>query len=278
MLETITKQNIVAALKDNDLNRKVMPGDHILTEQDREKMIYHRDSGKKRLSSKLKCFIATKIANKVTKRINRNTVIVGLENVIEVMDKPAIITSNHYSPVDSLIIRFLTNKVGKKSKLSIVVAESNIFMKGKLGWIIRNINTIPYSQSLRYIDDNFNKTMERNIKRNHFILFYPEQEMWLNYTKPRPLMPGAYHYAAKYGLPIIPTFTSMKEIEGQSHYKLTIGKPIYPDKKLSLMENKKKLADLDFKFKVMIYEHNYNTKLDYKYDDKDIVNLVAFPF
>lgn len=278
MLEQITRENIKNAIAANELNIKTMPGDHIVSEAEREKYIYKRDSQKRKITSKLKRTVADHIANKVTKKINKSTRVVGLENVIEVMDKPGIITSNHYSPVDSLIIRYLTNKIGKKRKLSIVVAESNIFMAGKLGWIIKNINTIPFTPSPRYLEDNFNKTIEQNIKKNHFILFYPEQELWLNYTKPRPLKPGAYHYAAKHGIPVIPTFTVMESVDGNSKYTLFIGKPLYPNKKLDLKENKNLLAEQDFAFKQSVYEQFYNKKLTYEYMESDIIDLVAFPF
>ena len=47
------------------------------------------------------------------------------------------------------------------------------------------------------------------IKEGGLVLIYPEQEMWFNYKKPREFRIGAYHYAAEFGVPIIPCFAEM---------------------------------------------------------------------
>ena len=50
---------------------------------------------------------------------------------------------------------------------------------------------------------NFIPTIRDLLNDKSLILIYPEEEMWFNYRKPRPPKPGAYHYAAKYNVPII---------------------------------------------------------------------------
>ena len=41
---------------------------------------------------------------------------------------------------------------------------------------------------------------------HHWVLIYPEQEMWFNYRKPRPPKRGSYFYAAEAEVPIILVF------------------------------------------------------------------------
>jgi hypothetical protein len=44
------------------------------------------------------------------------------------------------------------NAIGTKRKLSIVVAEANVFMPGILGWLLKGVNTMPYA--LNFIISN----------------------------------------------------------------------------------------------------------------------------
>ena len=52
-------KNIEKAIKDGDLNRKVMPGDHVVTPLERAKYIVTYDLEKKRLRSKVKRILGT---------------------------------------------------------------------------------------------------------------------------------------------------------------------------------------------------------------------------
>ena len=52
-------------------------------------------------------------------------------------------------------------------------------------------------------------------KKNHWVVVYPEQELWLNYRKPRPLQKDPYYYAAKMNVPIISCFVEIKDTNKQ---------------------------------------------------------------
>ncbi len=243
-------KNIEKAIKDGDLNRKVMPGDHVVTPAERAKYIVTYDLEKKTLRSKVKRIFGNIVANKKTKNIAKYIKINGLENALPLKGKAFIITSNHYSPYDNLIVRHLTNKLGYKNKLSIIVNESNIFMPGKLGKILRSVDVFPYAQDFEYLGKKFNPAVGNALKKKRVVLIYPEQEMWLDYPKTRPLKPGAYHYAAKFNVPILPIFVTWeKDEEGVTKYTINIGKPIYSDTKISLAVNKKNMLEADDSFK-----------------------------
>lgn len=270
MLNKEVKDNIKISLEKGELNNKVMTSDYVVTPKDRKQRILPYDNTKKKIRNKVKREIATAIVNHLTRKINQTTQIVGLENLMN-FDGAAIITANHFSPVDSTVVRFLTNKIGKKRKLSIVVAESNIFMPGKLGWLLKNINTMPLSYDFTYLEENFNPALKKRLQQGHLILFYPEQEMWPGYTKPRQLKPGAYHYACKYQVPIIPTFITMQRTGEAINYTIHVFPLIYPDFDKTLKENKEAMMALDFQYKKDCYENFYHKPLTYEFSEADLI-------
>lgn len=270
MLTQEVKNNIINALSKGELNNKVMTGDHVVSDTERDRFILPYDNTKRKIGNKLKRIVATTIVNQITKKINQTTTIVGLENIRH-FPGPAIVTANHFSPVDSTIFRHFANAIGKKRKLSIVVAEANVFMPGKLGWLLKGVNTMPYALNLHYLEHNFNPALKKRLEQKHLILFYPEQEMWPGYTKPRKLQPGAYHYAAKHNVPIIPTFITMKKVDGIIYYTLNIFPLIYPDHDLPFKDRKTEMMNRDFYYKKNCYENFYHQELDYTYQESDLV-------
>lgn len=268
-------ENIKKAIEDNNLNAKVEIGDPLVSQEDREKVILNYDTKKKKLRNKVEYYFAKSLTDTITNGVNKDTEIIGLEN-IENIDTGAIITCNHFSKVDNTVIRFMINKIHKAKDFGIIVQESNFFMPGIIGWLIRNNKTIPLSLDHNYMSKNFIPTVKELLAKKSFILIYPEEEMWFNYRKPRPPKPGAYHYAAKYNVPIIPCFIKIDDTEEydesgfkKSKYTLYVNPPIYPDKEKDLRENKELMRNKDYEIKKEIYEKVYNKKLDYTFNPEE---------
>lgn len=126
----------------------------------------------------------------------------------------------------------------------------------------------------------FNEAIEHYLVKKHkFILFYPEQAMWWFYEKPRPFKNGAFHYAAKYNLPVVPlfyTFENRKKIskDGTMRKKfiLHVMKPIYPNKDLTQRENVDYLRDKNYELCQKKYEEFYHQPLQYTTDSKENTN------
>ncbi len=249
-IRPVIEENIKKAIEANTFNVKVMPGDYKVSPEDRNRVVFKYDINKTKFVNKVGRYFAMRIVNQKTTQLSKFITINGLENAIELKGKSCIITSNHFSPFDSLVVRYLSDKLGFKNRLSIVINEGNLFMAGSLGKLIRNIDVMPYSHDLSYLATKFNPSFERRIKRSQAILIYPEQEMWLDYPYARPLMPGAYHFATKYNVPILPVFTTWeRDASGNTHYTINVGTPLYPDPKSNFFENKKMLNELDYAFK-----------------------------
>lgn len=273
-------ENIKANVKNNKLNDKVELSDPIITEEQRQENVIHFDNLRKNPVKRFKRVVARNIANSYTTLFNKDTEIVGLENVKDIKTG-AIITANHFSPQDSTVIRYFTNKIGKRNHLSILVEEENLLMEGQFGFLMNNCGTIPVSKSKEYTENNFYPSIAKMLKKKEFLLIYPEEQMWFNYRKPRPLKNGAYHLAAKNNVPIIPCFIEMREIENEYEdngfnklkYIIHILKPIYPSPDKNVRENKIEMRDKDYELKKQAYEKAYGKKLTYDFEDSDIAGL-----
>ena len=276
-------QNIEQAIKEGNYNKKVEQGDPKITQKQREKYIQHYDITKKKIRHKVEFEIANAVTNTITKYVNKDTEIVGLEN-LEGIEGGAIITSNHFNSVDTTIIKNMMNVIKKSRKYAIIVQETNFFMKGYLGWLVRNNKTIPLSLDHKYLSENFLPTLKSLLDKGYYILVYPEQEMWYNYKRPRNPMPGAYHYASKFNVPIIPCFTEIRDEEKEdkegfkkSKYILHIMPPIYPDPNKSLRENKEEMRKKDYEYKVAAYEKAYGRKIDEVFDrTQDCLTILVY--
>ena len=276
-------ENIKNNIANNKLNSKVELNDPVMTEEQREKIIMNFDSIRRTLPKRIKRWEARKIAKNYTKLFNFGTTkIIGLKNLEAVKSSGAIITGNHFNPMDTTVIMYALEKIGKFNHLDIVIEEENTLMEGQFGFILNNCGTIPMSKSQAYLENNFMPSIKRLLNNKDMILIYPEEQMWFNYRKPRPCKIGAYHIATKFNVPIIPMFTEMREIEGKYDengfnklkFILHIMPAIYPDESKSFREAKVELRDKDYQLKVAAYERAYGKKLDYTFEDRDIAGLV----
>ena len=114
------------------------------------------------------------------------------------------------------------------------------------------------------------KAVSELLKREETILIYPEQGMWWNYRKPRPMQDGAFSLAVKNRAPIVPIFITMEDsdhLDGDGfavqEYTLHILPAIYPDAGLSNAEAKKDMKNKNYEAWVKVYEEFYNKPLEY---------------
>ena len=235
----------------------------------------------KKSSSKIK----SKIANYMGKRflddlLKENKLIIkeikGLENLQDV-DTGAIITCNHFNPFDSFAIEkvFRVSGKNKEKKLYKVIREGNYTnFPGLYGFFFRNCDTLPLSSNTQTMIE-FLKAVDTILQRKDFILIYPEQSMWWNYKKPKPLKNGAYRFAARNNVPVIPIFITMVDsnIIGEDgffvqEYIINIGKPIYPDGNLSEKENSDIMKEKNAQVWKEVYEDFYKVPLEYTTENK----------
>jgi len=266
--------NIKANILNNNLNGKVEVNDAIMSEDEITIVLDTFYKNKKRISYKIKNAIANRIANKYLKILDKDIAIYNLDK-LDKLDKGAIITSNHFNPLDTLIIRKLAKKLNKK--LYIVIEDTNLAMKGSLGFLMNNLDVIPVSKNPIYLATTFKRELERVLREGNLVLMYPEEEMWFNYRKVRPFKRGAYQYASIFKVPIISCFTKIidtniidNEEFYQVKYELYILGIINTIDNVSIKESAINMMDKDYKMKRQSYEDVYHKELDYTFNIEDI--------
>ena len=173
-------------------------------------------------------------------------------------------------------IRYLIKKRYQKN-LYIVIQDTNLAMPGFLGYLMNSLNTIPLLKSPNYMISTFKPTLKKILHENNYVLIYPEEEMWFNYRKIRPLKRGAYQYAAVLNVPVISCFTKIEDTDipdndefNKTLYELNVLGVLYPDKDVSPRTNSINMLNQDYSWKKTAYEKLYNEKLDYTFNVKDI--------
>jgi 1-acyl-sn-glycerol-3-phosphate acyltransferase len=214
------------------------------------------DLTRKKILSKIKTEFAYMLAIRHLKNsIKTKQLIItdtlGLEN-IKGFNGGAIVTCNHFHPNDSLAVACCLKdsfKDLKKYRMYRVVREGNYSQKGFLGHIMRNCDTLPVneesSNNLRVTAKTMGVVREV-LAQGKKVLVYPEQAMWPNYPKPRPLKSGAFMMAAKNNAPIIPCFITFKDAAAGGvdafgmpvqEYVFHVLSMIYPNASLSMKQN-----------------------------------------
>lgn len=230
----------------------------------------------KKLSSKIKTAIANKMGRKFfEKMIKEGAVVIdgmeGGENLRLLKDTGAVITCNHFGIPDNYILYHCIQNSLKKKRLYKVIREGNYTgFSGLFGFLFRNCNTLPLSSNRRTMV-NFMSAADTLLRRGEAVLIYPEQGMWWNYRKPRPFKIGAFKIAARAGVPVLPTFITMKDDETKldehnyplQHYTLHVMPPVYPDKTLSEKQAAEKMKEDTFALYKAKYEEVYGVPLAY---------------
>lgn len=208
--------------------------------------------------------------------------IVGIEN-FKNLSSGAVVTCNHFNPFDSFAMQVAYDKSKhRKRKFYRVIREGNYTnFPGFYGFLMRNCNTLPLSSNFGTMR-KFIQAVDNLLKKGHFVLIYPEQSMWWNYRKPKPLKKGAYTFAAKNMVPVLPCFITMKDstILDQDgfyvqEYTIHISEPIYPDPEKTRGENVAYMKKKNYEIWKEIYEETYQIPLVYTCDEEKMKQYLA---
>ena len=199
----------------------------------------------------------------------------GIENLEKVADG-AVITCNHFNAFDSFAIQlaFEQGKL-KKKKMYRVIREGNYTgFPGFYGVLMRHCNTLPLSSNFKTME-KFIAAVDRVLEKNQFVLVYPEQGMWWNYRKPRPLQKGAFTFAARNNKPVLPVFITMEDSDVLDddgfyvqEYTVHVCEPIYPDPNKKRAQNSCEMRDKNYEAWKAVYEQTYGEKLTYSCDEE----------
>ncbi len=171
--------------------------------------------------------------------------VVGKEN-LENINTGKVTVSNHVHPMDCTMVG-LANCPQKTFFTSL---ETN-FKIPIVRKIIKLLNTVPIPQNIKYTK-NFMDSIDNLLKNGKTVHFYPEGSLWPHYDKIRHFKNGAFDFAVRNNVPVVPMVIKFNKgkrinnlIKTRNNITLVIQKPIYPNKLLN-----KKEAILDLKEQV----------------------------
>ncbi len=191
----------------------------------------------------------------------------GLEHLAGV--EGAVITCNHFNPMDSFIMQRVFDDSKHPKRLYRVIREGNYTnFPGFYGFLMRNCNTLPLSSNLQTMK-KFLTAVRQVLSEGNCILIYPEQSMWWNYRKPKPMKSGAFDMAVKNNVPVVPCFITMRDTDklGADGFPVQehtphLGAPIWPDLSLPKPVAKEKLRQQTEQFCCQVYEKAYGVPMD----------------
>ncbi|MCM1540598.1 MAG: 1-acyl-sn-glycerol-3-phosphate acyltransferase [Blautia sp.] len=231
---------------------------------------------KVRPDSILKRNTAYLIANRFVDKLIREKKLVirkvyGME-YLNRLDTGAVITCNHFNPFDCFTVERIFQRSAhyRKKKLFKVIREGNYTnFPGFYGYLFRNCDTLPLSGNKKTMY-NFLMAVDTILQRGDFILIYPEQSLWWNYRKPKPLKNGAFKFAEKNHVPVLPIFICMEDSERIGNdgfpiqeYTIFINEPIYPKAGLTEREKAADMRDRNYQVWKNVYEEFYGIPLEY---------------
>lgn len=230
------------------------------------------------LNEKLSSKILNKLANVLGSRffdkmIAEGQLIIkevrGIEN-FRAVDGGKIVTCNHFSICDNYAVWVALRDHMDGKMLYKVIREGNYTNPPKpFGLFMKHCNTLPLS-SQKSTMMKFMLAFAELLRRGETILIYPEQGMWWNYRKPRPMQEGAFSLAVRNNAPVVPVFITMEDsttLDGDGffvqEYTVHVLDAIYPDKSLPFAQAKKKMMEENYALWVKTYEDFYKKPLVY---------------
>ncbi len=202
--------------------------------------------------------------------------IIGAEHITN-LETGAILTCNHFNAFDSFAMQMTYEKAApEKRALFRVIREGNYTaFPGFYGYLMRNYNTLPLSANPKVMQE-FTRATSLLLQKGHLVLIYPEQSMWWNYRKPKPLQRGGFYLAARNKVPVVPCFITMEDsdIYGEDGfpvqiYTIHVGEPIKPDESLSTKANCEMMAEKNAAYWKEVYESTYGIPLTYTTENKE---------
>jgi 1-acyl-sn-glycerol-3-phosphate acyltransferase len=232
------------------------------------------DYTNKKLINKIKNKIANRAATRFFENMIKNKQLIikeirGIEN-FNAVNGGKIVTCNHFSVGDNYAVwKALRPHMGGKM-LYKVIREGNYTNPPKpFGLFMRHCNTLPLSSRMPTMK-KFMKAVQVLLERGENILIYPEQSMWWNYRKPKPMQDGAFSIAVQNKVPVLPVFITMEDSDvpdGEGFfvqaYTVHILPAIYPDPALSRQEAKNQMKEKNYEAWVKTYEDFYKMPLVY---------------
>lgn len=165
----------------------------------------------------------------------------GKEKLKPYKNQGYFIYANHTQPFADTFIP--SNPIYPKRNF-FIVNPANVSLR-PFRTIVEMLGALP-TPSNKITMKNFLDAIEKKINNNSAITIYPEAHIWPYYTKIRPFKSVSFKYPIQFEKPTF-CMTNTYQSYGKNHDKIKIvtyiDGPFFPDKNLSIKEQKQDLRD-----------------------------------
>ena len=126
----------------------------------------------------------------------------------------AISVCNHVHEMDTLLV-----KLALGGFRTFHTGSYYLLKKGWAGRIFKSGGFLPVGQTVKDLQ-NLTNAVETLLAKGKIVNFYPEHALWFRYEKVRPFKLGAFRFAAKAGVPVIPVFIEFRETRIRKKLKM----------------------------------------------------------
>lgn len=165
--------------------------------------------------------------------------VLGKENIAPLEGKGYITVCNHVNILDCSMI---ATAIGRKDMTFTAIKEN--FEIPFVRLFVKGLGAIPIPRTLKAMQ-KFTEAISQLLKENHIVHFYPEGVLFPYYNGIRGFHKGAFSYASKNDVPIVPmiiTYHKPKsKLRGKPVAKIHIMPPVYPNTEL---EKRSQINDL----------------------------------
>lgn len=150
----------------------------------------------------------------------------GRENLKPLRGRGAVVVANHVHPLDCIVI---CGCLLRCRKTRFVTLSDNISIPF-LGKLIRGYGALPLPEDSSAARNFFMEVDER-LKDGTAVVFFPEAALWSGYHGIRPFQKGAFTFAVRGQVPVLPVFLRFEPHgrRGRERLIFEIGKPIEPE-------------------------------------------------
>lgn len=155
----------------------------------------------------------------------------------------ALLIGNHCNTLDPMLAT--VNVAAPKRNYFVANKDAVQVVVGK--YFTKALGALPLPDETRGLR-NLSNAVVTLLKRGNTVTIYPEAAIWPYSTKLRPFTPASFHYAIKADVPVVPfavtyRYAKHRPLKKKPKVNITILEPIYANKELDIVRQKKDLCE-----------------------------------
>lgn len=138
----------------------------------------------------------------------------GKKNLRKIRKNGAISVCNHAHEMDTLLV-----KLALGCRRTFHTGSYYLLKKGWAGRIFKAGGFLPVGSTVKDLE-KLQNTVRELLGKKKIVNFYPEHALWRRYEKVRPFKPGAFRFAVKFNVPVLPLFIEFRQTKPRKVLRL----------------------------------------------------------